>query len=259
MLTEAFGFHPPAYRDADLASSDLTDLTPTEYRADAVVVLTNGGQRVLAVVVEVQLGRDGDKRWTWPVYLATLRGRLRCPTVLLVVCVEASTAGWCAVPIDLGHPGWILRPLVLGPDRVPLITDVDRANQNPELAMLSAMAHVKHPDWEKIAYAMITAVKAIEHKIGNLYTDVVLAALPAAARATLEAIMSTGTYEYQSDFARRYFSQGEAAALLEFLEARGIDVPDESRERITGCTDPKQLEIWVRRAATATSVEELFV
>ena len=74
---------------------------------------------MLAVVVEAQLGRDQDKQWTWPVYLITLRARLRCPTVLLVVCVEATTATWCATPIELGHPGFTLCPLVLGPDRMP--------------------------------------------------------------------------------------------------------------------------------------------
>jgi len=40
----------------------------------------------------------------------------------------------------------------------------------------------------------------------GVYADLVLAALPAATRHHLGALMSTGTYEYQSDFARRYFS-----------------------------------------------------
>jgi hypothetical protein len=30
---------------------------------------------VLGVVVEVQLSRDPDKRWSWPVYLTTLGAR----------------------------------------------------------------------------------------------------------------------------------------------------------------------------------------
>jgi hypothetical protein len=52
---------------------------------------------------------------------------------------------------------------------------------------------------------------------------VVLAALPAAARHHLEALMATRTYKYQSDFARRYFGQGRAervaVALLASTEA----------------------------------------
>jgi len=44
----------------------------------------------------------------------------------------------------------------------------------------------------------------------------------------------------------------------EFLGARGLDVPQDARARITGCTDLDQLTIRVRRAVTATSVHELF-
>jgi len=78
--------------------------------------------------------------------------------------------------------------------------------------------------------------------------------------------MKTGTYEYQSDFARRYFSQGraegeasgEAKALLAVLATRGVDVPESARQRITACADPDQLESWVRRAVTITDIDELF-
>jgi hypothetical protein len=108
LLGGALGVDLPAYHVARLESGDLPDLTPTEYRADVVVALTNAETPVLAVVVEVQLGRDKGKRWSWPVYLATLRARLRCPAVLLVVCADNATAAWCAVPIELGHPGWTL-------------------------------------------------------------------------------------------------------------------------------------------------------
>lgn len=76
----------------------------------------------------------------------------------------------------------------------------------------------------------------------------------------------TTTYEYQSDFVRKYVYQGraegrvegEVAALFAVLSARGIDVPDGARARITACTDPDLLEAWIRRAATAESVADLF-
>jgi hypothetical protein len=86
--------------------------------------------------------------------------------------------------------------------------------------------------------------------------------LPEAARANLEEPMATGTYEYQSDFARRYYGQGrvegEATALLGFLEARGIAVPDDAHKRITQCTDLEQFATWIRRAATISTIDELF-
>lgn len=115
---------------------------------------------------------------------------------------------------------------------------------------------------DKIFQVLLGALRTVDHEHANLYTDVVLAALPEAARHQLEALMSIGTYEYQSDFARRYYGQGraegEATAVLAVLAARGIDVPEEARSRITGCTDLDQLEQWLRRAATADSLQDLF-
>ncbi len=271
LLAGALGVELPVYELARLESGEFTDLAPTGYRADAVVVLTAAQIPVLAVVVEVQLGRDPDKRWSWPVYLATLRGRLRCPAVLLVVCVDPTTAAWCAVPIELGHPGARLCPLVLGPDRVPMVTDVDQAARVPELAVLSAMAHGAHPDRSSVLDALLGAFAAVDEDRAMLYSDVVLAALPEAAQRYLEALMNMKTYEYQSDFARRHRSQGRAEgeaegraeakvmAVLAVLDTRGIEVPDDARARITECSDLHQLDTWVRRAVTADSVHDLFV
>ena len=70
--------------------------------------------------------------------------------------------------------------------------------------------------------------------------------------------MTIRTWEYKSDFARRYYGQGEAKAMLLVLDARGIDVPNDTRERIMRCTDLAQLETWVRRAAMVSTVDELF-
>lgn len=266
LLRSQLGVPMPPYATATVGSSDLTDLSPTEYRADAVVVLTGDDAPVGAVVVEVQLRRDPAKRWSWPVYLTTLRARLRVPVVLLVVCPDRTSATWCSAPIDLGHPGWTLRPVVIAPDRVPVLTDPEEAAGSPELAVLSAMAHGAGTDGDKVLSAFMSGLRALSDDQANLYTDLVLMTLPAAARARLEELMTTGTWEYKSDFARRYYGQGreegraegEARAVLRFLGARGIDVPHSARERIMRCTDLDQLETWVERAATVSTVDELF-
>src|SRR5262249_21283333 len=78
---------------------DLTNVVPTEYRADAVVTLTVGDRPVLGVVVEVQLGKDEDKQWAWPAYVVNLYARLRCPVLLLVVCRDPVVAAWSGLPI----------------------------------------------------------------------------------------------------------------------------------------------------------------
>ncbi|NKQ56679.1 hypothetical protein HFP15_27780 [Amycolatopsis sp. K13G38] len=266
LLTEQLRAPLPSFEDARLDSCDLTDLTPTEYRADAVVVLTRAERPVLAVVVEIQLRRDAAKRWSWPVYLATLRARLRTPVTLLVLCPDKRTGTWCAQPIELGHPGWTLRPQVVDPGQVPAVTDPVAAERSPELAVLSAMAHSESPDRGKVLSALLAGLQTVDDERVTRYYDLVLAVLPEAARAHLEELMTTGTYEYQSDFARKYFGQGlaegevvgEAKALLEVLSARDITVPDDIRSRILDCTDTEILRTWVRRAVTVGSADELF-
>lgn len=224
---------------------------------------------VPAVVLEIQLRRDPDKRWTWPIYLTTLRWRLRCPAVLVAVCPEPAVAAWCTAPIPLGHPDFTLTPLVLGPDQMPVLTDPQQSAAAPELAVLCAIILGPNPRHHAVLDALPAALSAVDLDHAALYYDVVLAALPQAASRYLEALMITG-YEPQSDFARRYFFQGraegaaegeargEAKAVLAILEARGIAVPDEVRARVTTCTDLDQLDVWVRRAITATTSLDLF-
>ncbi len=88
-----------------------------------------------------------------------------------------------------------------------------------------------------------------------------LVALPQAARTHLESLMATGTYDYQSEFTERLRTEGRAEAkaddVLRVLRVRGLDVPDEIRERITGCSDLDQLDRWLEQAITADSVHEL--
>lgn len=49
-----------------------------------------------------------------------------------------------------------------------------------------------------------------------------------------------------------------AHSVLRVLEARGIPASDETRERITECTDLDILDQWMVRAVTVTTAEELF-
>ncbi|SEU21628.1 hypothetical protein [Stigmatella erecta] len=269
LLRDALGLGLPPWSEARVESAELTEVVPTEYRADLVVLLLEG-KPVFAIVVEVQLARDEDKRKTWPLYLTSLRSRVGCPTALLVIAPEASVARWCAQPIDLGHPGFVLRPLVAGPDAIPVLTDEQAARQDPELAVLSAMAHGHAEVGPAIAQTVLAAVVGLDAERVRLYVDLTLSSLNEAARHALEALMQSGHYEYQSEFARKYLSQGreegreeglqegERAALFEVLDARGFAVDAETRQHILACTDPAQLKHWLRKAVTVSSVQALF-
>jgi hypothetical protein len=269
LLKGTFEFKLPEYGQVTLGSTDLPDLRPTEYRADAVVVFAGADSPVLAVVVEAQRSRDDVKQFSWPVYLATLRARLKCPAVLLTVSTTASVAKWCGSPIRLGHPGWILTPLALGPDRVPVITDVEEALRSPEMTVLSVISHPAETDTFE---ALTSALGTFDRDHVALYADLVFAALPAALRHDLEDTMTT--HPYLSDFAGNYYLRGEAegkaegetagkleataVAVLAVLEARGLEISEAVRNKIDVSEDLDELSLWLRRAVVAGSVDDLF-
>ncbi|WP_437333987.1 hypothetical protein [Sorangium sp. So ce394] len=261
MLQDALGQPIPTFTEARIESSNLAEIVPSDRRADLVVVLVGEQQRpAMAVVVEVQLGTDPDKPYVWLVYLAQTRARHRCPTRLLVVTTNPAMARWCSRPIDTGHPGLMLTPLVLGPQGVPVVTDAEQAKAAPEVVVLSAMAHGQGEAGEAIGVAFLAAAAGLDEERRALYGDLVLSSLNIAARRTLEAMMKSN-YEFQSEFARSYVAKGEIKAkahdVLTFLEARGLEVPAEVRERVLASTDLAELDRWIRRAAVVSDAREL--
>ncbi len=248
----------PSFSEARLESGDLSEHAPAAYHADAVVTLGDTDP-ALAVIVEVQLRPDKRKHLSWPAYLATARARLGCPAILLVICPDQAVAAWARRSILLGHPGLVLTPLVLGPDEVPVLTDWASEDLAPELVVMSAAVHGAGPDGAKVFSAMLDCLENIRPEQARGYIDEVLAVLPMAARRLLEEMLKSGTREYKSDFARRYYSAGEAQMVLAVLSARGIDVPEQIQARISECVDREQLETWGRRAATADSIDDLFL
>ena len=81
ILVEVLGVSLPAYTEARLASADLTEIQPAEYRADVVVVLLDGDVPVRVIIVEVQLAIDPRKRLSWPAYVTVSRAIHGCPRI----------------------------------------------------------------------------------------------------------------------------------------------------------------------------------
>ena len=270
------GVAVPAYTSVRTESADLTDVAPTAYRADLVVVLEDGGS-VLGVVVEVQLDWDPRKRYSWPVYAATLRARLRCPVCVLVVTPTEALAKWCQTPVQLG-PQFTFAPVVVGPSAIPYVTDEADAYGAPELAVLSVLAHGKEPEGPRIALSALKAVATLASDSQMLYSDVILGAVGAAAKVALEEQMDIRKYEFKSDFAKKHQAKGReegreeglaeglaegarsarVAALLAILDARGLAVSAAEEATIRACTDDAALTRWIRKAATAATVAEVF-
>lgn len=165
----------PLYTDARTEAADFTDIQPTEYRADVVTVLTNDGP-VVGLIVEVQLAIDKRKRFTWPIYAATLRGRLECDVYVLVVTNNDKVAAWAGEPIRMGG-GSVFTPCPLHIAHIPELTSPEQARENPELAVLSAFAQSLRRDTpkspENVRIAM-GALRALQDERWDLYNDFIL-------------------------------------------------------------------------------------
>jgi hypothetical protein len=266
LLCEALHVELPTYAEARIHSADLTEVQPAEYRADLVVLLLDDVP-VLGIVVEVQLSPDERKRYVWPVYAANLRAQLECPVHVLVVTADEAVARWASKAVDMGGASRFV-PWVLGPSGVPEITDESVACADPELAVLSAMAHGCDADITKsveIAAAAQFASAGLDAERSRLYFDLIQNSLSEAARRALRT-MNPAKYEYQSDFARKYYGQGKAegraegshdalvAVVIKLLTVRFGALNEVVRARIEAASSD-ELNAVTERLLTAPSLD----
>jgi hypothetical protein len=259
-----------------MAAGDLTSAIPSEFRSDGVVVL-EAEKWKLAVVAESQRSQNSDKRWVWPAYVTLARAEHRCKAVLLVICPRSAkpVARWARRPIQIGHPGFELTPVVIDATNSPLPSDSEPPAA--ELAVLGALTGAIDLDRDEGRRLVLRTIAAacLEEDRLETYTCIIRAAASLAARQELEALMTTtfkdewidrvkaeGKAEGLAEGEARGLAEGEAkglaAALVRVLAARGIDVPRTVRDQIRACTDLGQLASWTDRAASARSLDEVF-
>ena len=101
LLREVFHMPVPEALTITIAEAALDQVKPIEFRADLVLELRdpNQGSPQLAAILEVQLGPDEDKRYSWPAYLilGSTRSTTRTPRSFFI----SSTRRWaspCARP-----------------------------------------------------------------------------------------------------------------------------------------------------------------
>jgi hypothetical protein len=271
LLGDLLAVKVPPFSKARCVDVTLNQVAPAEYRADAVVLFTRR-RPVFGVIVEAQLRPRKDKRFTWPLYAVGARARERCPFVVLVIAPNAATARWATRPIELGG-GNQYTPLVVGPKGVPKVTDAARARREPQLAVLSVMAHGRGEVTiaAAIGAAAAKAVQRLSEEQRVLYSLLIEANLSDAARKAIE--MQPGLEKFFSEAQRRNFergraegeakgkaegeAKGKAEALLKIVTHRGLTLTGEQRRSIMGCTDVATLERWLDRALSVGSVAEL--
>lgn len=244
-------------------STDLSQVAPIEYFADSVIVFRDERDKaVLVAVVEVQETTNADKKWTWPVYSTVARATFECPSVLVVIAMEPSIAKWASALLDKICADLYFHYVVVSSANVPRIIDIAQAKETPELAVLSAIAH---PTLE-VARAALAGIEGLPEDRSYLYYDVILNALPEAARNLLEEPMQE--YVYTSEFARRNFAQGKAEGLergrqlalqdaaLVLAKARLEDLSAEEEAAVRSFTDERTLTALVLALGTTSTPEQ---
>ncbi|WP_079665039.1 hypothetical protein [Streptomyces sp. 3214.6] len=265
---------PTAIRTLD---TDLTEIKPLERRVDTLLRVDTADSGSFLLAVEAQSRPDQDKLNSWTYYLAHLYAKYALPPILLVVCGDKATASWAAEPIRIGlpvHTSLAVFPLVLGPGNLPAITDPDEAARDLPLAVFSALAHAKDPALPAILAALATALTGAHDKTAEdwaEYTEIGLG--DARARRLWRQLMNlppasrfpgSGTLieetrlQGRAEGEAKGRAEGRAEDILRILGLRGVDVPEDARERITSCTDLDTLGTWFDRALTAVNTDELF-
>ena len=152
-------------------------------------------------------------------------------------------------------------------EAVPVVRDIEAAKRDPELAVLSSMAHGKGEMAPEVALAALAAAAGLDEERALLYFDVIMASLSEASRSALEKLMAIGNYEYQSEFVKAHRAEGRALGeatgralgVIQVLEVRGVMVSEEQRSRILAYTATDVLDRLIRRAVSVTTADELFV
>lgn len=174
------------------------------------------------MVVEIQSSSDPRKAFTWPVYLCATRARHECPTLLVVLATNDKIAAEAEASIDLGHPGFQLKPIVITREQIPLVNDVESARRLPRLAILSALTHHSL----EVAAAALDVLKRSTSDYVEVYKDLILSALSEAEQKILEELMSQ-PYEWKSVQAKKQIADIRAQSKQEgLMEGRGIGLEE---------------------------------
>ena len=257
--------------DIDLPSDTLVEVAPTHPRGmpvldrehDGFFTVGRRGKPIHGVVVEFQQSLCEEDRQSWARRSAAFWLRLNQPVLLLVFAPDPRVATWAAQPVVTTLPGYMVHPLVIGPEQIKPITDPAEAADCLELAVLSVMTHGED---RAVIETFMEALSKVDEDLGVRYYEYAYRLASPDARRVMEEIMSSATWPIHSPFAREHFAKGRAAglaegrarAVLSVLRARAVAVTDDALTAITSCANQEQLDEWAHRAATALTIDELF-
>jgi hypothetical protein len=141
-----------------------------------------------------------------------------------------------------------------GPHNIPFITDVAEARKDLALTALPAITHADDPDVGALPKSLSTALRDAPETIANPIVELTAQGLGARPVAQQwRNLVAVDLSFHISPLSEEIRVEGRAKGLLRMLEMRGVDIPDEAREKITGCGDTELLDQWFSRAFVADS------
>ncbi|MEV0092526.1 hypothetical protein [Streptomyces sp. NPDC050738] len=257
----------PEKATVDVVTGDVTETRPLSRHVDSVLLIQPADGEAFLLAIEAQGKRDPDKETSWPYYVAYLRERYGIPVLLLVLCHQRSTAKWAVGPFTCGARKWTAQsthPLVIGPDNVPMITEPRAIEENLAMAAFTAITHSGGRGVTAILEPLARAVHDLDRDSAAYwgeFLEIGLRDTPAGAKWS-ELMTVASFFPGRGTVRETAFlegeAQGEANSILRILDLRGVDVPDEIRDRIRVCTDLDLLGRWLDRTVTAQTIDDLF-
>jgi hypothetical protein len=259
---------------ARLVATDASVVVPAQFLADgAVLAEDEDGNPLLTIIVEPQ-GRDAHtKKYSWPVYLCSIRRQQKCDALLLVICWDPDEVEECRQTIQTGHPGFDLTPIVAHPGNT---LGGDDGEPGPYLILFAGYIGAIDLDTNDGQHAVLEAARQVPDTSRDTCMTLILAVASEAARRAMEAKMATPGY--RNDFIESFKAEGRAegkaegraegraegsaealvSVIMKTLAARGIRLDEQRTEQVESCSDLNQLNTWFEAALTAKTADDIF-
>ncbi|MCP2336818.1 hypothetical protein [Actinomadura rupiterrae] len=274
------GFTLRPYKSYKILDSDLTQGEPLERRVDTLIGFEGEDGAPFIVICEAQSKTDPNKLHSWPYYVAFVRAKYKIEDVyLLVACRDEETAKWARIG---SVTGWSAvgkkyfvtqstRPYVLGPTKVPEITDAGEAAEDIILAVFAAITHALSPQVGAILEALADALATQDTESAQFFAQYLNVALEDTdAQAIWRELMALKDHPYANELrdlfeepARKEgLAEGKRKTTIEHiltaLRSRGIPTSSHDIAKIKACTDETTLDTWFTRSMSATTIKDVF-
>ncbi|MEV4114392.1 hypothetical protein [Nonomuraea sp. NPDC049695] len=283
LLREVGGITLPTGAPLWVGPGDLRDRISREMHADTVVFAGPPQDRWFSTIVEVETEMSEQKLRQTVEAAEMLRLETRKPVYVIFITPDPCAARFNqSVEIHSGCLTIIMRPVIVGPDRIPVLTDPEQMAADLLTAALSVMAHGHLP---KVAEAFVKLLDGLPDDDAASLFGYTIDMAPPQARQLLEETVTIYIPEH-SPWAQNLYRKGEeagreegwekgwkegqkegdargramekAASVFTVLRFRGIAIPPDRHTQIATCTDLDLLEVWLRRALEATHIDDLF-